>query len=79
MKVLSIGFGSSVLISRIIGIFNPDSAPIRRIIQEAKSNGSMIDATYGRKVRAVIVMDNNKVILSAIHAETLMNRLNQEN
>lgn len=79
MKVLSIGFGSSVLISRIIGIFNPDSAPIRRIIQEAKSNGSMIDATYGRKVRAVIVMDNHKVILSAIHAETLMNRLNQEN
>ena len=76
MKLINIGFGNMVSANRIITIVSPDSAPIKRIIQDARDNGALIDATYGRRTRAVIVMDSGHVILSAIQPETIANRLN---
>ncbi len=77
MKLINIGFGNMVSASRIITIVSPESAPIKRIIQDARDNGSLIDATYGRRTRAVIVMDSGHVILSAIQPETVANRFGQ--
>ena len=77
MKLINIGFGNMVSASRIITIVSPESAPIRRIIQDARDNGVLIDATYGRRTRAVIVMDSGHVILSAIQPETVANRFVQ--
>ncbi len=76
MKLVNIGFGSMVSYDHIVVIVNPDSAPIKRIIQEAKDKSMLIDATYGRKTRAVIVTDSGHVILSAIQTETISNRIN---
>jgi regulator of extracellular matrix RemA (YlzA/DUF370 family) len=75
MKLLNIGFGNMVSTQRLIAIVSPESAPIKRLIQEARDRGNLIDATYGRRTRAVIIMDNNHVILSAIQPETVANRL----
>ena len=75
MKLINIGFGNMVSASRIITIVSPESAPIKRIIQDARDNGVLIDATYGRRTRAVIVMDSGHVILSAIQPETVANSL----
>lgn len=75
MQLLNIGFGNMVSSSRIIAIVSPDSAPIKRLIQEAKDKGTIIDATYGRRTRAVIVMDSDHVILSAVLPETVAGRL----
>ncbi len=75
VKLLSIGFGSSVAISRIIAILTPNSAPMRRLREEAKKNGRLVDATFGRKTRSIIITDSNHVILSSLHAETLAQRL----
>ncbi len=74
MKLINIGFGNVVSSSRLIAIVSPESAPIKRIIQEAKDKGTLIDATYGRRTRAVIVMDSDHVILSAIQPETVAGR-----
>ena len=78
MKLINIGFGNMVSAGRIITIVSPESAPIKRIVQDARDNGVLIDATYGRRTRAVIVMDSNHVILSAIQPETVANRFVKE-
>ena len=76
MKLLNIGFGNMVSTQRLIAIVGPDSAPIKRLIQDARDRGNLIDATYGRRTRAVLIMDNDYIILSAIQPETVANRLN---
>lgn len=78
MKLINIGFGNMVSASRLIAVVSPESAPIKRMIQESKDKGSLIDATYGRKTRAVIVTDSGHIILSAIQPETVGNRLNEK-
>ena len=75
MKLINIGFGNMVSASRLIAIVSPESAPIKRIIQEARDRAMLIDATYGRRTRAVIVMDSDHVVLSAIQPETIAHRL----
>jgi len=78
MKLINIGFGNMISAGHLIAIVSPESAPIKRIIQEAKDKGCLIDATYGRRTRAVIVMDSDHVILSAVQPETVAGRLNTE-
>lgn len=75
MQLINIGFGNMISSSRLIAIVSPESAPIKRIIQEAKDKGTLIDATYGRRTRAVIVMDSDHVILSAVQPETVAGRM----
>ncbi len=75
MKLINIGFGNMVSSSRLVAIVSPESAPIKRIIQEARDRGMLIDATYGRRTRAVIISDSDHVILSAIQPETVAGRL----
>lgn len=77
MKLINIGFGNIVSANRIIAIVSPESAPIKRIIQDAKEQGTLIDATYGRRTRAVIITDSDHVVLSAVQPETVANRLNE--
>ena len=74
MKLINIGFGSMVAASRLLAIVAPDSAPIKRVIQEARERSMLIDASYGRKTKAVILMDTDHVILSAIPTETIYAR-----
>ena len=74
-RLINIGFGNMILASKIIAIVSPDSAPIRRMIQEAKDTASIIDATCGRRTRAVIFMENGQIILSAVLPETISGRL----
>ena len=74
MKLINIGFGSMVAANRLLAIVAPDSAPIKRVIQEARDRGMLIDASYGRKTKAVILMDTDHVILSAIPTENLYAR-----
>ncbi len=75
IKLVNIGFGNIVVANRIIAIVSPESAPIKRIIQEARDQNTLIDATYGRRTRAVIIMDSEHVVLSAVQPETMGNRL----
>ncbi|WP_045165538.1 MULTISPECIES: extracellular matrix/biofilm regulator RemA [Caldicellulosiruptor] len=75
MKLINIGFGNIVSANRLIAIVSPDSAPIKRIIQEARERGMLIDATYGRRTRAVIITDSDHVILSAVQPETVAHRV----
>ena len=75
MKIINIGFGNIVMADRIIAIVSPESAPIKRIIQDGKERSMCIDATYGRRTRAVIITDSDHVILSAVQPETIANRL----
>ena len=77
IKLINIGFGNIVAANRIISIISPESAPIKRIIQEARDKGMLIDATYGRRTRAVVVTDSGHIILSAVQPETVANRLLQ--
>jgi regulator of extracellular matrix RemA (YlzA/DUF370 family) len=77
-KLVNIGFGNIVMANRIIAIISPESAPVKRIIQEARERGNLIDATYGRRTRAVIVADSSHVILSAIQPETVANRVSSK-
>ena len=79
MKLLNIGFGNIVSANRVVAIVSPESAPIKRIIQEARENNILIDATYGRKTRAVIIADSGHIILSAVQPETVAGRLNGKN
>ena len=74
MKLINIGFGNMVNASRLISIVSPDSAPIKRLVQESRDKGALIDATYGRKTRAVLLMDSDHVILSALSPETVCGR-----
>lgn len=76
IKLINIGFGNIVAANRIIAIVSPESAPIKRIIQEARDKGMLIDATYGRRTRAVVITDSDHVILSAVQPETVAHRLN---
>ncbi len=75
MKLINIGFGNMVSANRLVAIVSPESAPIKRIIQDARDRGSLIDATYGRRTRAVIITDSDHVVLSAVQPETVANRL----
>ena len=74
MQLINIGFGNMVSCERVVAIVAPESAPIKRIIQDARDKGTLIDATYGRKTRAVIVMDSDHVVLSALAPETVGSR-----
>ena len=76
MKLVNIGFGNMVSAERIITVVSPDSAPIKRMIQEAKERGMLIDASYGRKTRAVIIMDSDHIVLSAILPVSISSRVN---
>lgn len=78
MKLINIGFGNLVAAERVVAITSPDSAPIKRLVQDAKEEGRVIDASCGRRTRAVLIMDSDHVILAAIQTETLWNRLDQE-
>ena len=71
MKLINIGFGSLLAASRVLAIMDPDSAPIKRVVQEARDRGMLVDASYGRKTQAVILMDTDHVILSALTPDTL--------
>lgn len=75
IKLINIGFGNIVSAHRIVAIVSPESAPIKRIITEARDRGMLIDATYGRRTRAVIITDSDHVILSAVQPETVAHRL----
>ena len=75
MKLINVGFGNIVSSDRIIAIVSPESAPIKRMVQEARENGNLIDATYGRRTRSVIITDSDHIILSAIQTETVAGRL----
>ena len=75
IKLVNIGFGNIVAANRIISIISPEWAPIKRIIQEARDKGMLVDATYGRRTRAVVVVDSGHIILSAVQPETVANRL----
>ena len=75
MKLVNIGFGNMVSAERLISVIGPDSAPVKRMIQEAREAGNLIDATYGRRTRAVLIMDSGHIILSALQPETVSARL----
>ena len=77
MQLINIGFGNMVSANRIIAIVSPESAPIKRIVQVAKDEGMAVDATYGRRTRAVIIMDSGHVVLSAVQPETVAGRLDK--
>ncbi len=75
MKLVNVGFGNLISAGRLIAIVGPDSAPIKRMVQEAREAGDLIDATYGRRTRAVLIMDSDHIILSALQPETVAARL----
>ena len=78
MRFINIGYGNMVAVERIVTLVSPDSAPIKRLIQDAKDEGRVIDVTCGRKTRAVIITDSEHVILAAIQTETIANRLEND-
>ena len=75
MKLINIGFGSMIAANRLLAVVSPDSAPVKRVVQEAKERGMLIDASYGHKTKAVILMDTDHVILSALEPETISQRM----
>lgn len=75
MKLVNIGFGSLIAAERLIAVIGPDSAPVKRMIQEAREAGRLVDATYGRRTRSVLMMDSDHIILSALQPETLSARM----
>ncbi|MFN2339842.1 MAG: extracellular matrix/biofilm regulator RemA [Halanaerobium sp.] len=78
VNLVNIGFGNIIAANRVIAVVSPESAPIKRIIQEARERGMLIDATYGRRTRAVIITDSDHVVLSAIQPETVSHRLEDD-
>lgn len=78
MKLLNVGYGNVVMAARVVAVMGPNAAPIRRLREEARQRGKLVDATEGRKTRSVIVTDSDHVILSAVQAETLSARLGQQ-
>lgn len=77
-RLVNIGYGTIIAVDRIIAVVAPESAPIKRIVQEAKELKNLIDATYGRRTCSVIIMDNSTVVLSAVQPETITNRVNMD-
>lgn len=77
-RLLNVGFGNYVVANRVVGIYTPTSAPMRRVREDARAEGRLVDATQGRKTRSIIITDSNHVILSAIQAETIGQRFTQE-
>lgn len=75
VSLINIGFGNMAAAGRVMAIISPESAPVKRMIQESRDRGDLIDATYGRKTRSVLVMDSGQIILSAVQPETISNRL----
>lgn len=78
MKFISIGYGNIVAADRVVALVSPDSAPVKRLVQDAREQGRVIDVSCGRRTRAVIITDSDHVILSAVQAETIANRLDSE-
>ena len=78
MQLINIGFGNTVSANRIVAIVSPESAPIKRMVQEAKESGNAIDATCGRRTRAVVIMDSGHIVLSAVQPETVAGRLDKD-
>ena len=78
MKFISIGYGNIVAADRVVALVSPDSAPVKRLVQDAREEGRVIDVSCGRRTRAVIITDSDHVILSAVQAETIANRLESE-
>ena len=78
MKLLNVGFGNMVSAGRIVAVIAPDSAPVKRMIQEARDGSRVIDATAGRRTRAVLMMDTGHVVLSAVHPETIAGRMQND-
>ena len=78
MRLINIGFGCLVSERRLVAVISPDSAPIKRMVQDARERGSLVDATYGRKTKAVLVMDNDCLVLSALTAQKLAGRISGE-
>lgn len=77
MELVDVGFGSMVSPRRLVALIGPDSAPVKRMIQEAREAGSLIDATYGRRTRSVLIMDSGHIILSALEGETVSERMSK--
>jgi regulator of extracellular matrix RemA (YlzA/DUF370 family) len=77
MKLVNIGFGSAVAASRVLAVLSPESAPVKRTVQEARERGMLIDASYGRRTRTVILLDTDHVILSSVLPDTLASRLDE--
>jgi hypothetical protein len=75
LKLINIGFGNMISAGRLVAIVSPDSAPIKRMVQEARDRGTLIDATYGRRTRSVLIMDNDHLVLSALQPDTVASRL----
>lgn len=75
MRLVNIGFGNMVSAQRLISVIGPDSAPVKRMVQEAREAGELIDATYGRRTRAVLIMDSGHIVLSALQPETVSARI----
>ncbi len=78
MKFINVGFGNMVAAERVVAVVSPDSAPIKRLIQDAKDSGRAIDVTCGKRTRAVIITDSEHVVLSALKSETISNRLGDD-
>ena len=78
MKLINIGFGNMVNAGRVVAIASPDSAPVKRLVQDAREDGRVIDVSCGRRTRSVIITDSDHVILSAIQTETITNRLSSD-
>ena len=78
MKLINIGFGSMIAASRLLAVVSPDSAPVKRVVQEARDRGMLIDASYGHKTKSVILMDTDHVILSAVAPETIQERTQEQ-
>ncbi len=78
MQLINVGFGNIVSANRIIAIVSPESAPVKRLVQEAKDKGNAIDATCGRRTRAVLIMDSNHILLSALQPETIAGRYEED-
>ena len=76
MQFINIGFGNLISAQRLIAVVSPDSAPVKRLVQESRDRGMLIDATYGRKTRSVVIMDSDHIVLSAIQPDTVAARLN---
>ncbi len=79
MKLVNIGFGNFVSLQRVVSIIGPDSAPLKRMIQRARDEGKIIDATFGRKTRSIINLDSDQIVLSALQPETLVARIDPKN
>lgn len=78
MQLVNIGFGNMVSSAKLVAVVSPESAPIKRLVQDARDNGKLIDATYGRRTRSVIIMDSDHVVLSAVQPETIIGRFDRE-